>query len=342
LDWEPAPDWRRVTTIDSHTEGEPLRLITGGVDPIPGRTIIEKRQYARAHLDGLRRTLMFEPRGHADMYGAVLTEPVTSDGDVGVLFMHNEGWSTMCGHGIIAITTIGLETGILPMKTDVRFDTPAGRITAHARSATGSTEQRRVASVAFENVPSFVYAADQTIDVPKIGKVPYQIAWGGAFYAFVEAEDVGVEMTMKDFHRLIEYGMAIKHAVMASRDIKHPFEADLSFLYGTIFTGPALSPEADSRNVCIYADGALDRSPCGTGVSALLAIESASEHLEPNEPLVVESILGTRFICRVLGATNYGSYKGIIPQIEGRAWITGRNEFFVAPDDPVREGFIFR
>jgi trans-L-3-hydroxyproline dehydratase len=285
---------------------------------------------------------MFEPRGHADMYGAVLTEPVTPDGDVGVLFMHNEGWSTMCGHGIIAITTVGLETGIIPPKADVRFDTPAGRITAHARSATSSTEKRRVTSVAFENVPSFVYAADQTIDVPKIGKIPYQIAWGGAFYAFVEAEDVGVEMTEKDFHRLIEYGMAIKHAVMASRDIKHPFEADLSFLYGTIFTGPALSPEADSRSVCIYADGALDRSPCGTGVSALLAIESASEHLEPDESLVVESILGTRFICRVLGTTKYGSYNGVIPQIEGRAWITGRNEFFVAPDDPVREGFIFR
>ena len=304
--------------------------------------MIEKRQFASKHLDGLRRILMFEPRGHADMYGAILTEPVTEDGDVGVLFMHNEGWSTMCGHGIIAISTIALETGMRPMSEALRFDTPAGRITAHVRSKTKSIQQPRVTSVAFENVPSFVFAADQTIDVPKIGPVQYDLAWGGAFYAFVKAGDIGVELTPNEFHRLVEYGMAIKRAIMSSREIKHPFESDLSFLYGTIIVGPPLSREADSRSVCIFADGAVDRSPCGTGVSARLAIEFMNGRLKSDEILTVESILGTRFIGRVIGTTTFGSYKAVLPQVEGRAWITGRNEFLLAPDDPVGEGFIFR
>jgi proline racemase len=340
MEWQPTADWRRITTIDSHAEGEPLRLVTGGIDPIPGKTIIEKRKFARKHLDGLRRMLMFEPRGHADMYGAILTEPVTEDGDVGVLFMHNEGWSTMCGHGIIAISTIALETGMLPMSEVVRFDTPAGRITAHVRSK--SIQQPRVTTVAFENVPSFVYAVDQTIEVPKIGPVQYDIAWGGAFYAFVKASDIGVGLTPNDFNRLVEYGMAIKRAIMRSREPRHPFESALSFLYGTIFVGPSLSREADTRSVCVYADGAVDRSPCGTGVSARLAIEYINGRLKPNETLTVESILGTRFIGRVIGTTTFDSYKAVVTQVEGRAWITGRNEFLLAPDDSVGEGFIFR
>ena len=180
--WNPPENWTRVTAIDAHTAGEPLRVITGGISEIPGDTILEKRRYARQHLDLLRKALMWEPRGHADMYGCIVTEPVTPDGTLGVLFLHNEGFSTMCGHGIIGLAKVALDTGMIDMKGDnpvIRMDTPAGRVTAFARR-----EKGQVVEVAFHNVPSFVYALDQIVDVPGIGRVPVDIAFGGAFYAF--------------------------------------------------------------------------------------------------------------------------------------------------------------
>ena len=337
LNWLPPADWIKITTIDSHAEGEPLRVLTGGIEPIPGETILEKRRFAREHFDGLRRALMFEPRGHADMYGAILTAPVTPDGDLGVLFMHNEGWSTMCGHGIIALTTVLLETELLSPREVVKLDTPAGRVTARP-----NVKGDRVTSVSFENVPSFVYALDQTVDVPGLGTIRYDLAFGGAFYAYVDAADLDVELTAKDYRPLIERGMAVKQAVMQAHEIRHPFEPDLSFLYGTIIVGPPRGEDAHSRNVCIFADGEVDRSPTGTGVSGRVALEFARRRLKQDEPFTVESILGTRFTGRVAGATKFGGYDAVIPQIEGRAWITGRNEFWIDPGDPLKEGFILR
>jgi trans-L-3-hydroxyproline dehydratase len=330
-------EWMKIRTVDAHAAGEPLRVVIEGVDPIPGGSILEKRRFAREHLDGLRRTLMFEPRGHADMYGALITEPVTKNGDLGVLFMHNEGWSTMCGHGIIALVTVTLETNIIKRTTKVKLDTPAGLVTAHA-----TLDAERVRKVAFENVPSFTYALDKTVDIPNIGRVRYDIAFGGAFYAFVEANDLGVELTPPNFRELIRQGMAVKEAVMKSHPIRHPYEEDLSFLYGTIITGPPHSPDAHSRNVCIFADGEVDRSPTGTGVSGRLALEQARGRLGLNEPFIVESILGTRFTGTIVGQTKLGPYDAIIPRVEGSAWITGKHEFLIAPDDPIREGFILR
>jgi len=326
-----------VLTIESHAAGEPLRVVTGGVDPIPGATILEKRRFARKELDGLRRALVFEPRGHADMYGAIPTEPVTPDGDVGVLFMHNEGWSTMCGHGVIALVTVALEVGLLAARDVVRLDTPAGRVTARPRS-----EGARVRSVAFENVPSFVVSLDDRIDVAGVGEVRYDLAFGGAFYAFVDAASVGLEMTPARFRDLIAIGSAIKRAVMAAREIRHPLEPDLSFLYGTIFTGAALGSGADSRNVCVFAEGEVDRSPTGTGVSARVAIERARGRLSPGDSFVVESIIGTRFTGRIARELRWEGYDAVVPEIEGSAWITGRNEILIAPDDPLAEGFILR
>jgi len=323
--------------VDAHAAGEPLRVVTEGVEPIPGGSILEKRRFAREHLDGLRRALMFEPRGHADMYGALVTDPVTPDGDCGVLFMHNEGWSTMCGHGIIGLVTVALETGMLKRREVVKLDTPAGRVTAHA-----TLEGDRVKRVAFENVPSFPYALDQMVQVPDIGNIRYDIAFGGAFYAFVQAKDLGVELTPNDFRALINRGMAVKHAVMKSHPIRHPYEDDLSFLYGTIIVGPPHSPDANSRNVCIFAEGEVDRSPTGTGISARLALEYARGRLARDDPFTVESIIGTKFTGTVVGSTKFAQYDAIIPRVEGSAWITGRHEFLVAPDDPLREGFILR
>ena len=312
--------------------------MTGGLDPIPGSTILEKRRFARERLDGLRRGLMFEPRGHADMYGAIPTEPVTPDGDAGVLFMHNEGWSTMCGHGVIALVTVALEVGLLGERAVVRLDTPAGRVTARPRR-----EGERVRSVAFENVPSFVVSLDDRVVVPGLGEVRYDLAFGGAFYAFVDAASVGLEMTPERFRDLIAVGSAIKRAVMEAREVRHPLEPDLSFLYGTIFTGPpAVGVGADSRNVCVFAEGEVDRSPTGTGVSARVAIERTRGRLKPGDTFVVESIVGTRFTGRIARELRWEGYDAVVPEIEGSAWITGRNEILIAPDDPLAEGFILR
>jgi proline racemase len=340
MSWNPPDDWMRITTIDAHAAGEPLRIITSGLPPIPGRTILERRRYLHENLDHLRTALMWEPRGHADMYGAILTEPVTPEADAGVLFMHNEGYSTMCGHGIIGLVTVALETNMLPVKgaqTTIRLDTPAGLVTAHAVVQGG-----RVRSVAFENVPSFVYAFDQTVEVSGIGPVRYDVAFGGAFYAYCQAADLGVGLGPSDFRRLIEVGRAVKYAVMESLPIRHPFEEDLSFLYGTIVVGPPETDGAQSRNVCIFAEGEVDRCPTGTGVSGRLALNHARGQLAAGEAFVVESIIGTRFIGRILGTTTFGGYEAVIPEIEGSAHIVGRHEFLIDPDDLLRDGFILR
>jgi proline racemase len=337
--WDPPPSWRRITTLDAHAAGEPLRIVTGGIDPIPGATMLEKRRYARLHLDGLRRALVFEPRGHADMYGAIPTDPVTADGDLGVLFLHNEGWSTMCGHGIIALTTALLETGERAGDV-VRYDAPPGRVTARA-----TRDGDRVRAVAFENVPSFAAALDQTVAVDGLGTIGYDLAYGGAFYAFVDADALGVPLDASGFRQCIDVGMRIKRAVMAARDIRHPEapdSADLSFLYGTILTGKAHAAGADSRNVCVFAEGEVDRSPTGTGVSARVAIEHARGRLRDGATFTVESILGTRFRGRVLRSATVAQYEAVVPEVAGSAWTVGRSELWIAPDDPLPEGFVLR
>jgi trans-L-3-hydroxyproline dehydratase len=340
VDWTPPDDWLKITTIDAHTGGEPFRVITGGLPELPGDTILERRRYAKEKLDHLRTTLMFEPRGHADMYGCIVTPPVTPGADIGLLFMHNEGFSTMCGHGIIGITKVALETGMLPLtapETTIKIDTPAGLVTAHARAADGC-----VRSVYFHNVPSFVLALDETVEVPGLGSVRYDLAFGGAFYAYVQAESVGLTCTPDDYQGLIEKGRAIKQAVMATRPIPHPFEADLSFLYGTIFIGPALGEGAHSRNVCVFAEGEVDRSPTGTGVSGRLAIHHARGEIGLNQPITIESIIGSRFTGRVIETTTFGPHPAITPEVEGTAHITGRHEFLIDPTDPLRAGFMLR
>jgi proline racemase len=335
--WQPPQDWLRITTIDAHTAGEPLRIITGGLQPLPGDTILAKRRYAREYLDNLRKALMWEPRGHADMYGCILTEPATPDGTLGVLFLHNEGFSTMCGHGIIGLVQVGIETGLIEPDSEIRLDTPAGRVTAFPHFEDG-----RVAQVSFHNVPSFIYAADQSIEVPGFGGVRYDLAFGGAFYAYVATDSVGIGLTAADFRDLIDLGRRIKQAIIAAGVPQHPFEPDLSLLYGTIFVGPADNPAHHSRNVCIFADGEVDRSPTGTGVSGRAAIHFAKGEIGLQEPFVVESILGTTFTGEVVGTTQFGPYPAVIPQVTGTAHIVGRNELLIDPADPLRDGFLLR
>jgi len=338
--WSPPEHWKKITTIDLHTEGEPFRVITSGLPELPGNTILARRRHIKENLDHLRTVLMWEPRGHADMYGCIVTPPVSTEADFGVLFLHNEGYSTMCGHGVIGIATAALETGMVSKVapvTTIKIDSPAGLITAFGRIRDG-----HVKSVYFHNVPSFVLAMDETIDVSGLGTVRYDIAFGGAFYAYIHAEELGLKTTPEDYSQLIEKGMAIKRAIMESRPIPHPFEADLSFLYGTIFIGPPHSVNAHSSNVCIFAEGEVDRSPTGTGVSGRLALHFARGEIEIGQSIKIESIIGSCFTARVVETTRFGPYDAVVPEVEGSAYITGRHEFLIDPEDPLQKGFILR
>lgn len=340
INWEPPSDWITIQTIDTHTAGEPLRIITGGFPPLPGKTILDKRRYAQENFDHLRTALIWEPRGHADMYGCIPTDPVTSDGTLGVIFLHNEGYSTMCGHGIIGLATVAIDTGLIPLEGDepvINIDTPAGRVTALAHKHNGQVKE-----VSFQNVPSFVYALDQTVYLPGVGRVQYDVAYGGAFYAFCRAEELGLRLIPDEFSKLIDLGMRVKHAVMENLPIRHPFEEELSYLYGTIFIGPPKNKKHHSRNVCIFAEGEVDRSPTGTGISARASLHYLRDELKLDEPFTVESILDTCFTGRVIKTTQFGPFKAVIPEITGSAYIIGHNELLIDPKDPLRHGFIFR
>lgn len=339
-EWSHPEEWIEIETIDAHTAGEPLRIILSGLPEIKGKTILEKRRYMKENLDHYRTALMFEPRGHADMYGCVVTPALSVEADFGVIFMHNEGYSTMCGHGIIAITKVVLETGMFEMiepVTQIKIDSPAGLITSYARVKDGKVE-----SVYFHNVPSFLYKRELEIKVPSLGKINLDIAYGGAFYAYVKAEQLGMTMHESEFRELTEKGMLIKNAVMEQVEIKHPFDDDLSFLYGTIFYGKPLTKETDSRNVCVFANGEVDRSPTGTGVSGRAALHFAKGELKFNEEMIIESIIGTKFSTKVISETKFGEYDAVISEVEGNAYITGKNVFYINPSDSLKNGFILR
>jgi len=338
--WQPPQDWLCIETLDAHTGGEPLRIITNGFPELAGDTILERRQFARENYDHLRTTLMFEPRGHADMYGCILTPAVTPEADFGVLFIHNEGYSTMCGHAIIALAKVAIQTGMLPAKTPetvIKIDTPAGLVTAFV-----TIEKGEVTNVRFQNVPSFVVELDAEVEVPGLGKIRYDLAFGGAFYAYVQADQVGLNCTPEEHKELIEKGMQIKRAIMNSRKVEHPNEDDLGFLYGTIFIAPPLTEGVDSRNVCIFAEGEVDRSPTGTGVSGRAAIHYARKALAQNQTMHIESILGSVFTMKVLQETTFGGYKAVIPEVSGEAYLTGKHQFWIDPKDTLQKGFIFR
>ena len=331
-----------VKTIDMHTGGEPLRIVTDGLPPIDGRTVLEKRRFFKEHYDFLRTGLMWEPRGHADMYGAIVTAATTADFDV--FFLHNEGYSTMCGHAIIALTTLVLEAGVLRdgNRADehymtVTFNVPAGRIEARGRMRAG-----RVSDVTFRNVPSFVYLKDGKIEIPCLGCVQFDIAYGGAFYALVDAQSLGLSLTAENFIALIAAGRQIKQALAQAIDVSHPYETDLSFLYGVIFTGLPLEAHHHSRNVCIFAEGEVDRSATGSGVSARAALHYARGDLQLNQTIIIESILGSTMSVKATEAVKFGAYDALVPEVGGSAFVTGRNEFFFDPADPFSHGFIFR
>ena len=355
---------RRITTIDAHAAGEPLRLVVGGIPAPAGATMLDKRAALRRRRDRLRRALMHEPRGHAGMYGALLTEPASPGSDAGILFMHNEGYSSMCGHGIIAGVTIALERGLLVRSdpaADIVLDTPAGPVRARphlrgagpgtaARAAGGGAAQppaargdeppaARVERVSFVNVPSFVLRGGLPVTLGA-RTFPVDVAFGGAFYAIVDAEAAGVPLRAERLGDLRALGMEIKRAVERVADVAHPDELRLRGIYGTIFTGPPEHEGADLRNVTIFADAQVDRSPCGTGTAAVMAVLDALGLLGAEGAFVHESLIGTRFRGTVDSRTAVGEFPALRARIEGSAWITGEHAFLIDDDDPLRTGFL--
>jgi len=342
-EFTPTKNCLQIKTIDMHTGGEPLRIIVDGFPELKGNSVLDYRRYCKENFDFLRTALMFEPRGHADMYGCILTPPKDDNGDFGIVFLHNEGYSTMCGHAIIAISTLAVEMNWIEVKEGeniLKIDAPCGRITSYAKVKNGA-----VLGVRFHCVPSFVVGLDSTIEIEALGTITYDLAYGGAFYAYVDLakNNFDFDLTSNSYRTLISTGMAIKQAVMKQdKEILHPFENDLSFLYGTIFIGDALDKNNDSRNVCVFAEGEVDRCPTGSGVSGRMAIHKVRKELNFGEKMIVESITDSVFIGSVISEEDYGPFTAVIPQIEGMAHITGMQTFVIDPKDPMKNGFILR
>lgn len=328
------------TTVDTHAGGEPLRIVTGGVPRLPGATILAKRRWARENLDHVRRALLHEPRGHGDMYGAYVTEPVSAEADLGVVFMHNEGYSDMCGHGIVALATLAVAQGLVTRtvpETRVGIDSPAGFIEAFA-----AWDGRRVGEVRFRSVPAFLHTRDLTVRTPSFGSVMVDVAFGGAFYAYLDAEQVGLEVIPEHLRDLVRAGDEIKHAVMATVDVVHPLESELRGIYGTILAGPPRTAAGTQRNVCVFADRQVDRSPTGTGTAGRVAQLVARGQLTMGEMIANESIVGSVFTGRALEPALVGAYDGIVPEVGGYASIVGFNTWVVDADDGLGSGFFLR
>jgi len=341
-----------LKTIDAHVEGEPLRLVTEGLPRPVGKTMAQKRDWMKRHADQLRRAVVLEPRGHRDICAALLTEPVSPGADAGVIFLQNDGYSAISGHGIIAVATIALERGLFPStslgtgpstslgagpEARVVLDTAAG--TVHARARVESRgDRRRVDSVAFTNVPSFVLSGGHAV---RLGtrELRVDIAFGGVFYAIVDTEAIGIPLSAPRLPELRRLGVEIRASINAAARITHPAHPDLSGIAGVIFTGPPQDPEAHLRNVAIFGDGAADRSPCATGTSAVMAVLDAMGLLQDDQPFVHESMIGTLHRGRVARRTQVGDLPAIVAEIEGTAWITGEHTFHVDEDDPLKEGF---
>ena len=333
-----------IRTIDAHAGGGGVRLVVDGFLSPPGRTMLDKRQWLSKHGDRRRRGLLLEPRGHADLCGALLTEPVSPGAHAGLLFMHNDGYPTMSGHGVIAAATIAVERGLIMAERDAPtliFDTPAGtvRARAHLRArGAGPARGPRVERVAFTNVPSFVLHAGVSVSV-RHRHVRADIGFGGAFYAIVDSEALGLAIDSAHLPELRRAGMELARAIESSHTIAHPLEGGLTGIAGTVFTSPPRAEASALRNVTVFAEAAADRSPSGTGTAAVMAVLDAMGLLGPDMPFVHESFVGTHFAGRIVGRTTVGDYPAIIPEIEGSAWITGEHTFFFDEDDPLEAGF---
>jgi proline racemase len=324
-----------INTVDTHTLGEPTRVITGGIGPIPGRNMKEKKAWFAENRDYIRRMLMFEPRGHQDMFGAVITEATSGKADIGVIFMDTGGYLDMCGHGSMGVVTAILETGIIPIsKKDfektVLLDTPAGIITARAQLKNG-----RATQVTIRNVPSFLCAC-LTIDIEGFKDVPIAIAYSGNYFALVEADDVGLNITLSHLKRMKELALKMREKLNSEEKIVDPVSGKQVKVELVEFYHEGNPP----RNVVVFGAGQMDRSPCGTGICAKMAYLHAQNKLEPGTSYTYEAILGTRFRGSIVEEIRLGHVTAVIPEVTGSAFITGFQNFVASDDDPYKTGFL--
>lgn len=328
---------RSIHAVDSHTMGEPTRVVVGGVPQIPGKTMPEKKKYLEDHLDYLRTAIMLEPRGHNDMFGSIMTAACSPEADFGIIFMDGGGYLNMCGHGSIGAATIAVETGIVPMKepvTEVNMEAPAGLIRAKVEVKNG-----KVQSVSIVNVPAFLYKADQQIDLPGYGKITFDISFGGSFFAIVPAKQLNIKLLPENADKLKVLGIQIRDIINKEIKIQHPVLEHIKTVDLVEFFDETDNPKANLRNVVVFGQGQVDRSPCGTGTSAKLATLHAKGKLKQGEKFVYESIASTLFTGEIVGTTKVGEYDAVIPQITGSAYITGFCQYVIDEDDPVKHGF---
>lgn len=328
-----------MTVVNSHTEGMPTRVVTSGFGLAPGLTMREKQRFLAQHADHLRTLLMCEPRGHQAMNGAVLLPPCDPQADLGVVFIDVDGYLGMCGHGTIGVCTVAIETGLVPAiepLTHLTLDTPAGRVVAEAY-----VQQGKVKSVKFQNVPAFLYRQAIEVQVPDLGPLLLDVAYGGNFYGILSADRVGLTLDQQHAQEVIDVGMKIMRATREQVVFRHPLTGEEETLKHTLFTGPADVVGADAKNAVVIAPGVLDRSPCGTGTSARLAQLYARGQLSLQQDFVHESITGSLFTGRLIEQIQLTpEVTAVIPTIEGRAWITGFNQLVLDPEDPFTTGFV--
>jgi proline racemase len=328
---------RMVSAIDSHTEGEPARVVIGGVPVIPGNTFQEKWEWSKEHLDGLRKMLMFEPRGSNVMSGSILTSPCTPGADIGVIFIEVSGFLPMCGHGTIATCTVLVEAGLVPVSepvTRLTLDTPAGLVAADVRVQDGQAQD-----VTIRNIPSFLYKSDLLVDVPELGQIQLDIAYGGNFYGIVPAEAAGLTIEPASAREIIRKGSLIREAIFEQVEVVHPTNPNINRCSHIRFISPSPTPGATTRNAVLYSAEAIDRSPCGTGTSAEMAYRYAKGMQKLDEEFVSESIIGSIFHGCLVEETKVGPYTAVIPTIRGRAFVSGIQQFVLDERDPWPEGF---
>jgi trans-L-3-hydroxyproline dehydratase len=335
-----AADGPTIETVEMHTGGEPVRIVVAGYPPIEGATILEKRRHVREKLDHLRKLLIFEPRGHYDMYGVLLVEPDLPGADLAVLFMHNEGYSTMCGHAVIALARWAVDSGRVPLRapeTSVNIQCPCGLV-----RATVAIDNGKAGAVRFESVPAFAFALDAAVEVPGLGLVTVDIGYGGAFYALAPAARFGLDVRRSRTRDLVDAAAAVTEAAQARIALEHPEDPDLAFLYGTILTDGVETGDGPSANICVFAAREVDRSPTGSGVTARMAVRHARGLVVPGQISRFESVTGAVFTGKVIRATKAGRFPAVTVEVGGRAHYTGTSSFTVEPDDPLKDGFLLR
>jgi proline racemase len=330
---------RVIHTVESHTEGMPTRVVTGGVAPLPGRTMAERRQWLIDHGDDLRTMLMYEPRGHSAMSGAILQPPIRDDADFGVVYIEVTGCLPMCGHGTMGVAAVLVETGMVEVTaptTTIRLDSPAGLVTADVSvGESGAAE-----SVTLRNVPSYCDELDAEVDVPGMGTISYDMAYGGNFYAIVKSDALGIPFDRAEKGRLSAAAVSIMDAINKQNRPVHPEDPGIVGCHHVQILAPG-SNATHSQNAMAIHPGWFDRSPCGTGTSARMAQLHARGELSLDVDFVNESFIGTRFVGRLVGQTTVGGRGAVIPTITGRAWLTGTAQYFLDPTDPFPAGFLF-